>query len=587
MGFLFQSMRRRISMAAIMMATLLASVPVSSLAQQDSQGGTGESQNGSGAASGAAQATEPVLVVTLGSVNKLLQDLDYVTAAVGRPDAGGMVKMMAGMFTQGIDPTQPIGLIVPLVNGSPEPIVMLPTADVKSVLKRLEAQTGPVDELDDGTLAVIVNGTGIFIRQVGNWAVLARNRDALALAPADPSTLFAGMGNQYDLAVRLQMQQVPAGVRNLLISQIRQGFEQAMAQQNNGDAAEGRKVAENTIQQLEQFIQETDELKFGINIDQAAKLIAMDFSFTAVPGSELAAMYAGQKAIPSRFASVIRPDAAGFYHAAASVSPELAKQSKASIDNSLAMIRSALANESDLTPEQQADINALVDRIANLIVDTFSEGKVDMGALLLNQQNNLQFVAGAFVADGNEVAQILRDVAEKAKGETDAPRFTFDRGTYKDVTMHLVEVDIPADQEQARQIFGETLQVHIGTAPKAVYFALGSSSMPLLKQLIDSGASDAGASRPLAQMQTRMLPILQYVQSVQNNDTVAAMIDALARAPDPGEITIVGESIPNGQKTRMTVAEGVLQAIGAAVRQSQQAQLQDQGQGQGQGQGQF
>ena len=216
----------------------------------------------------ALNATEPVIVVTLGSVDKLMQDVNYITSVVGQAQAGGMFAMIAGTFTQGVDTTQPIAVIVPLVDGAPQPIALVPTADVKAVLKRLEAQTGPADELDDGTLVIAVGASTVFIRQTGNWAVLAPKRDLLALAPADPTTLFKGMGNDFDIAVRLKMQQVPADARGMLTAQIRQGFEQAMAQQNDGDTEAARKMAEGSMQQLEQFINETDELRFGINIDQ-------------------------------------------------------------------------------------------------------------------------------------------------------------------------------------------------------------------------------------------------------------------------------------------------------------------------------
>ena len=68
-----------------------------------------------------------------------------------------------------------------------------------------------------------------------------------------------------------------------------------------------------------------------------------------------------------------------------------------------------------------------------------------------------------------------------------------------------------------------------------------------------------------------MMPILTYAQSVKSNESIAAMIDALARSPDGGELNMVAESIRNGQKFSFEVGEGVLQAIGAAVQQTQQA----------------
>lgn len=557
MGFSSRSVRHRIAVSAVALASLFTLTPTTSLRAQDLAPG------------GVATATEPVVVVTLGSVNKLMQDVDYLTSIVGQPQAGGIFRMMAGTFTQGVDATQPIGILVPLVDGMPQPMAIVPTADVKAVLKRLEAQTGPADELDDGTLVIALGASTVYIRQSGNWAVLAPNRDMLKLAPADPNSLFEGLGNRYDLAFRLKMQEIPPQMREMLTAQIRQGFEQAMAQQAGEDTESARQMAENTLDQLDQLINETDELKFGFNVDQTGKKVAIDTMFTAVPGSKLAAMYGAQRPIPSQFSAVIRDDAAAFYHGATSISPEAIEQTRTSVANSLQALRQALEREGNLSEEQQRDISEMIDRIGDLAVASVSEGRADVGAVLLTDEKDFRFVLGAFVADGNQAAQIVKDLAKKVEGQPNAPRFSFDQGTYKGVTMHMVEADVPEKEDEARRIFGETLRVHVGTGPKSVYLAVGKDSEALMKELIDSGSADAGAARPVGQMRVTLMPILQYAQSIESNDALAAMIDALSRAPDSGEFRMVQESIPNGQELTIRIGEGVLQAIGAAARQAQ------------------
>jgi hypothetical protein len=464
MGFSNRSIRFRIAATALAFIGLFTS-PWVALGQDQQQGGPAE-QN----------ATEPVLVVTFGSVTKLMQDINYVTSVIGQPQLA-MFTAMAASFTQGVDTTQPIGVVVPLVNGVPQPIALIPTTDVKVVLKRLEAQTGPADELDDGTLVIAVGASTVFIRQNDDWAVFAANRDLLDLAPADPTSLFEGMGNDYDIAFRLKMQQVPAATRGILTAQIRQGFEQAMAQQGDEDTTAAREMAESTIEQLEQLINETDELRFGINIDPAAKNVVIDGSFTAVPNTKLAAIYGGQQAIPSQFASVIREDAAAFYHAATSISPEAVEQTRNRVATSLKAVRNALANEDNLTPTQQMEISAVIDRVADLAVNSISEGRANIGALLLADQDDFRFVFGSFVADGDEAAKIVKDLAKNVENEPGAPRFKFDQSKYKGVSMHWIEADVPEHEEEARRVFGETLRVHIGTGPKSVYLAVGNNSV--------------------------------------------------------------------------------------------------------------
>ncbi len=567
MGFFSPLIRNRIM--SISLATLVAAVtlPASLIAQE-------KLQPGGGSAPALGAGNEPVLVLTIASMEKLMNDVNYITSVMGQPQAGGMFQMMAATFTQGIDSTKPIGVLVPMVDGAPEPIALIPTPDVNTVLDRLKAQIGPVDKLDDGTLAIAVGVNTIYIRQNTGWAVLARNRDLLGMAPEDPTTLFKGLGNDYDIAFRVRMQQVPAETRNMIVAQMRQGFEQAMAQQNNDDAEAARKMAENSIAQLELLIQDTDEISFGFNIDSAGKRLAMDFSFTAVAGTDLADMYSGQKVIPSRFASVIRQSAAAYFHQASSISPKSIEVAKTSLENGLGTIRTALAGEDSLSPNDQAEIAEMIERIGELAVNSISEGKVDMGAMLIADQDQIRFVLGAFIADGNEAAQIVKDLAEKVKEEPNAPRFKFDQGKYNGVTMHVIEADVPADEDEVRKIFGETLRVHIGTADKAVFVAVGDDSEAEMKRLIDSGDQDTGEKRPLAQLQFRLLPVLEYAQSVEENEVVAAMITALATAADPGHVSVVSDSQPNGATSQLLLGEGLLKAIGSAVTALQQARMQ-------------
>ena len=243
----------------------------------------------------------------------------------------------------------------------------------------------------------------------------------------------------------------------------------------------------------------------------------------------------------------------------------------------LTAVRNALANEDSLTPAQQAEISEVVDRIAELAIESISEGRADVGALLLADQNDFRFVFGSFVSDGNKAAQIVKDLADKLKDQPDAPRFKFDQGNYKGVDMHVVEADVPESEDEARRVFGETLRVHIGTGEKSVYAAVGNNSEALLKELIDAGGTDQGADRPVGQLRLSLMPILEYAQSIESNDALSAMIDALSRSPDPGQLIVVQDSIANGQESQVTVGEGLLQAIGAAARQAQQAKMQAQG----------
>jgi len=531
----------------------------------------------------AANSTDPVLVVTVASLNKLIQDVNYLSGVMGQPQAGGMFGMMAGSFTQGLDTSRPIGVLVPMVDGSPEPIGVLPTSDVELMLKRLEAQTGPADKLDDGTFVVAAGPSLVYIRQVGNWAVIARNRELIDLVPADPTSLMEGLGDKYDLGLRLNIQEIPAGLRELLVDQLSQGFEQAMARQEGGDA-QVADLSKAQLEQINKLIREADQLMFGLNINPTKRVINIDTEFTAAAGTSLARMYAGQKPIPSKFSAVLKGDPALRYHAAASVSPEVVEASESSMEAVLASVRQALDNQENLGDDVKDEVEELLAGLVDLAKKTMLEGKFDVGVMAMAGDNMLRVVGGAFVHDGDEVADWVKKLAGKLKQVPDAPEFRFDESTYGGVTMHSVVIDIPAKQAEVRRLFGPKAVVRLGTAPQAVYFALGEGSEDAMKRLIDSAGLDTGevADRPLGQLRIKLLPMLRLAQSVKANDSVAAVIDAVALGGDNDYVSATSTSIENGQASTLEIGEGVIKALGAVLREVQNAQMQQMQRGGGQ-----
>ena len=149
-------------------------------------------------------------------------------------------------------------------------------------------------------------------------------------------------------------------------------------------------------------------------------------------GTELADIYNGQKSIPSKFASVINPAAAAYFHSAASVSPAAVELATKSLESTFEAIRGALTTEG-LPADQAEEINEMIDRVGDLYIKSIAEGKMDMGAQLIANEQNFKIMLGGFVSDGNEAAQIAKDLAAKvdeaAAGKENAPRFKFDQGT--------------------------------------------------------------------------------------------------------------------------------------------------------------
>lgn len=520
---------------------------------------------------GATALGEPVVVVSVTSLDRLMKDINYVASAVGQANAGSIFQMMATTYTNGIDKSRPIGVAVFPSDEFPVTTVFVPTKDVKRFLRSLEAQLGPPDELEDGTLVVAAGQMLLYIRQKGDWAYFAQSDEMFDQLPEDPMPWLAGMDDAYDIGVRVNVQALTPEQRETIVAQLRQGFEAALQGQSPEQAEQMRQFGGQSLEQLALVINDTDKLQFGFAIDREAKELRFETMSTAVAGTDLAEMYESQKAVPSKFASVIKPDAAGFFHGAGSIGPQGIEQAKTSLEQATGSISSALESVDNMTEEQRVEFEAFFDRMIEIGAETISEGKTDGGGLLTLSDQELNAVAGFFVSDGSKVAQLAKDLAAKieASGAEKAPKFTFDAGDYKGVTMHYIEAEVPADNEQAQQVFGDTLKITIGTGDDAVYMAMGKSSEAMLKSLIDDAGSDTGGDRPLSQGQIRLLPILEFAQSINADETVAAMIDALVRSSAADSVSFVSSSIERGGEFTLTIGEGILKSIGAAIAAQQ------------------
>jgi hypothetical protein len=113
------------------------------------------------------------------------------------------------------------------------------------------------------------------------------------------------------------------------------------------------------------------------------------------------------------------------------------------------------------------------------------------------------------------------------------------------------------------------LTVYLGTGEKSVYLSVGKGANKLMKDLIDAGADDTPGDRPIGQAHIKVLPILELAQGISANDTLAAMIDAMSGSDDPGVVNITSKAIKNGQEAQLTLSEGLIKAIAAAVMSGQ------------------
>jgi hypothetical protein len=268
----------------------------------------------------------------------------------------------------------------------------------------------------------------------------------------------------------------------------------------------------------------------------------------------------------------VKSDFGGFLMPDAAVTMNLcSKLDQADIDQAVSMIQAArkkaaegIDNDGSIPNEDgKKAAKDVVGQLLDVVENTLKAGKLDGGAALALQPNSLTFAAGGFVKDGASLESAVKKLVALGGADPNFPAVKFDVETYKSIKMHSVA--IPMNDDNAKKLFGDTLEAYLGIGEQSVYFALGKGSLPMLKTIIDKAGAGSAEKYPF-QLNFALTPILQFVNSTNPNPQVAMAAQLLAGTPGKDHIRITAGVIANGVNYRIQAEEGVLKAIGTAAK---------------------
>ncbi len=513
---------------------------------------------------------KPALVVSIASTDTLLGDINYLTKAAGAPELGGFINLMAGQYIGGLDTTKPSGIYINIVGNAPVGVAFVAVSDFDQVVTKIEDSVGELEDVGGGVRKLSLQ-RDIFIKSQGGWAFISDSTANLKGLPEDPTKMLGGLNEQYNIGIRVGMQSIPQELRQMALSEIKKGFEQAMASQAAGE--DEQELQENlgrqSIESLERFMAEADEVTVGWGVDQADGKTYLDFSVTALDGSKLAKQVATSTSAKSDFSGFLLPNAAATLH----VTSLVTGQDKTQALEMLKVLRTSAAEEidkdDDIPNEQVRKLaKEFVESMVDILAATLETGRVNGGAAVLLDSDAVQFVAGGYVADGRAVEAELKKLVKLAK-EADAgaelDNITFNAAKHNDVDLHTFTVPIPEDERDARRVLGDRLNVVVGTGKTAAYVAFGKDCTELLKKVIDDSAAAETSGPPIA-LTVSLGNILQFASTFQTEPIVAAMASALQEADGKDKISITGEAIDRGIRYRVEVGEAVLSLIGKVAQ---------------------
>ncbi len=530
--------------AAALTALALVALPVANVAAQ---------------APGAA--AKPVAVISLSSVEETLADIGYVTRAAGAEDAGRTAILLGNAFTNGLDKKRPIGVYVIQSAGEFQGVGFIPVSDINVIFETFKEQIGEPKDVGDGILEVGTAQTA-YVKEVNGWAFVSQNKEHLAKLPADPAALLGKLPSQYNVAVKVFSQNFDPQLKKLAVDEMKAGLERGLENSNsdvNPEVAEalGRQIVED----MARLINESDELTIGLAIDAQSKTTYIDFALTAVEGSQMAQQMATLQESKTAFGGFLMDEAAVTLGLTSKLAPQDIKRVQQMLKQLREEAMKEIDNDPDLAAGKREEAKAVVGKFITVLDQTVAAGRIDMGAALVLEPKSIAFASGGLVADGKALEDAVKDLVELAKDEPEFPSVKLNAAQHGGVTFHRLTAPIPETEEEARELFGESIDIVLGTSGKSVYLAFGDKCEDLLKKVIDSSAQQAQATVPPFQFNVAVLPILKFAQSVDDNPVVPALVQLLEKAGND-RVSLRATPIPRGAQYRLEVQEGVLQVIG-------------------------
>lgn len=521
---------------------------------------------------------KPLVIAAFSGYDALMKDVAWVDNLAGKPGLPAMLRQGIAQFTggkglAGIDTKRPWGVIVSAGVGEFPILAFVPVKDFKQVLEALKPVIGDVEE-SGGVYEIPLGAQTLFAKEAKGWVFLSRAKDALKSPPADPVKALGGLPEQYTLSVQILVRNVPEELKQMLLPMIQMGMQAGLEQmpgESDAQFAFRKKVAETSIQQLTQLVNELDALTFGLGVDHATNSLRLEYTIVAKPGTELAKQMVGTDG-KTRFGGFFAKDAAMAMTGQGTSSEAQAAQ----VQSMLAGLRANIEQEIDRQDMSEADkkkAKELLGDVLDIFQPLFKANKSDAGMMVKADSQGIALAIGAMPVDGDKLTGFVKKLADQIA--KDAPEIgkliKLDADQREGVHFHTFS--LPVDQlglngkekENVQKLFGKSLDVVVGAGKDEMYLAAGRNALDVLKTAMDQSKQVAGERVPPLQMFIAGAPIARLVQTLADEEeareVAGRVLKILEAAGGKDRVLVTGTILPNGMKVRIEAQAGLVSLL--------------------------
>jgi len=509
-----------------------------------------------------AKKSKVVAVMSISSVDQLLDNVAYLTEVAGQEDTGQMASMLVKANLEGVDFSKPIGMALRTDGEEWVPLGFVPVTDLDKVFASMEESVGAPRDLGNG-IKEVPGFQPIFVKERDGWAFVGQTVESMAALPQNPIAMLMQMPNDYDIAIRGNIQNVPKEYIDMAVSALEDGVRRGLENLDDDDRIAQEAMVKAQLGQMETFFKESDKITIGWKTEPEKQRTYLDMTFTAIPGGALAKQMNEMADAKSDFTGFVMPDAAFSMNMASEIPPEQIETSIESIEQLKVTALKEIEKDDDLeSPEARRAAKEMVSAAMDIFIATVRTGKMDGGMSVMMEPGDISMLGGFHVADGKDVEKILRRAADMAKEEPDFPGIKFNADKAGDIAFHTMSVPVP-EEEEARKVLGDVMEMAVGTSDDSVYIGFGKGCIGKLKSVISSQPKQKKVS-PF-QMTFSLTPIMEFAAEMDDNPMVGSILESLQESNGKDHLKLYGIPVKNGFTYRFELEEGIIGAVGAGA----------------------
>lgn len=475
--------------------------------------------------------------------------------------------MMGGLKSagdlKGMNQTKPFGAMLFLRNGfppTPEVIGFVPVEKIEDLTKTIELGPVVTSKVDDNRYEIIGGRRDFQVKLDSGYAFITADGDLLDNEFPNPVRATKALTNKFELAVTLNLDSIPAGMRALFLNYVKAEANAGIQQRD--DEPDGlykirRAQSRNGLLALTQIMEQLESLTIGLDVDQEKSQASLEIIFDAQENSDLAKDMRRVNSKRSHFDQLIQEEAPFSLSMAAPMVQRDVEQWLEFIDGGELVLASEI-NGTDGGTELDPAYTEMFEALRS----TFKEAEIDMFLQFYGEPGSFSVVGGARLMGGQKINTGLKELATLAAKDIEKfGQMEVDADSHNDIPFHRIT---PKDMGDAAKAFGDEASLYVGVGKRTGWLAFGgSAAFDKVKELMDkvNERKTGNRTRPKRGPVQLVFNAKQWLGLDEDGEGVG--FDAFEDGGD--RMTIDVRPTEQGMRIRATVDEGYLRLIGMSA----------------------